>query len=479
MISKKVKIPHNESCEGFFYLSLLKRKRIVFDMLFSFLTPPIKRQPISDDQIDATYKEHRLKIFIGIFIGYAGYYLVRKNFALAMPELLKQGFSKSELGFALSGVSIAYGISKFVMGNVSDRSNAKYFLPIGLILSCVIMSMMGFFSWATSSVGIMFTLLLLNGWFQGMGWPACGRIMVHWFSVAERGSKMALWNIAHNIGGGLVGLLAVFGFYFFNDWKSAFYLPAIFAFIIAVLAYFLLTDTPTSIGLPKIEIYKNEQQQTSLVEHTPKELFFKYIINNKSLWLLACANLFVYFIRYGVIDWAPTYLQEIKGFDKDSANWAFSAYEFAGIPGTLLCGWLSDKYFKNRRAPVSIIYIILVLIALLIYWLNPVGNRLIDTIALIAIGFLIYGPVMLIGVQALDISHKKAAGTAAGLTGLFGYLGGAVLANSLLGIIFDHFSWDGGFILLIISGIISILFLIMTDKKIKPNTKKNIFVSFF
>ena len=44
-----------------------------------------------------------------------------------------------------------------------------------------------------------------------------------------------------------------------------------------------------------------------------------------------------------------------------------------------------------------------------------------------------YGPVMLIGLQALDFVPEKAAGTAAGLTGLFGYLGGAVAANIVLG----------------------------------------------
>ena len=44
-----------------------------------------------------------------------------------MPYLIDEGFSKSGLGIALSAVSIAYGISKFVMGTVSDRSNARTF----------------------------------------------------------------------------------------------------------------------------------------------------------------------------------------------------------------------------------------------------------------------------------------------------------------------------------------------------------------
>ncbi len=82
-----------------------------------------------------------------------------------------------------------------------------------------------------------------------------------------------------------------------------------------------------------------------------------------------------------------------------------------------------------------------VTVFVLIYWLNPPGNAWLDNVSLIAIGFLIYGPVMLIGLQALDYVPKKAAGTAAGLTGLFGYLFGAVMANIVLGAVVDKFGW--------------------------------------
>ena len=92
------------------------------------------------------------------------------------------------------------------MGNVSDRSIARVFMALGLSCSALIMIFMGTVPYATSSVTIMFVLLLVNGWFQGMGWPPSGRVMVHWFSSNERGTKMAIWNVAHNIGGGMVGL---------------------------------------------------------------------------------------------------------------------------------------------------------------------------------------------------------------------------------------------------------------------------------
>ncbi len=81
------------------------------------------------------------------------------------------------------------------MGTVSDRSNARIFLVLGLALTAIVNLLMGFVPFFTSGIGIMFVLLFLNGWFQGMGWPPSGRVLVHWFSVSERGSKTALGTL--------------------------------------------------------------------------------------------------------------------------------------------------------------------------------------------------------------------------------------------------------------------------------------------
>ncbi|ATL47408.1 glycerol-3-phosphate transporter [Chitinophaga caeni] len=437
----------------------------------NWLKPPAHKPTIPQSEIKSKYTWMRMQVFIGIFIGYAGYYLVRKNFSMAMPDLMEKGFSKGDLGLALSGVSIAYGLSKFLMGNVSDRSNARIFISLGLFLSALTMLLMGLFPWATGSIGIMFALLFLNGWFQGMGWPPSGRVMVHWFSIKERGTMMSIWNVAHNVGGGLVGPLTILGMYYFGMWQSKFFFPAAVAMVLAGIAYLLVRDTPQSCGLPSIEAYKDDYPKDysskSENEMTAKEIFLNYILPNRLLWYIALANIFVYLLRYGVLDWAPTYLKEAKGFNVNESSWAYFIYEYAGIPGTLLCGWISDKVFKGRRAPATIIYMALVLVFVLIYWKNPPGNIWVDNMALFAIGFLIYGPVMLIGVQALDLVPKKAAGTAAGLTGLFGYLGGAMFANVAMGYIVDHFGWDGGFVILIVACLLAIFFTLLTWRKEK------------
>jgi OPA family glycerol-3-phosphate transporter-like MFS transporter len=407
-----------------------------------------------------------LQIFAGIFIGYAGYYLVRKNFSLAMPYLAEQGFSKAELGIALSGVSLAYGLSKFLMGNVSDRANPRYFLTTGLLLSATLMLLMGTVPWATSSVVVMFALLFLNGWVQGMGWPPCGRTMVHWWSHRERGRVVSMWNVAHNVGGGAIGPLFILGMAWFGDWHSAFYLPALCAMAVAVFAFVTLRDTPQSLGLPPVEEYKNDYppdySETHEREFSAKQIFVEHVLHNRVLWTIALANVFVYLIRYGVLDWSPTYLKEVKHYSVQNSSWAYFAYEWAGIPGTLLCGWISDKVFGGRRAPAGILFMALVTVCVLIYWLNPPGHPGIDMAALVGIGFLIYGPVMLIGLHALELAPKKAAGTAAGFTGLFGYVGGAIAASALLGYTVDRFGWDGGFMLLVGSCVLAIVLLAMT-----------------
>jgi OPA family glycerol-3-phosphate transporter-like MFS transporter len=98
--------------------------------------------------------------------------------------------------------------------------------------------------------------------------------------------------------------------------------------------------------------------------------------------------------------------------------------------------------------------------------------------ALIAIGFFIYGPVALIGVQAINLVPKNAAGTAAGFVGLFGYLiGDALLSKVLIGAVADNVSlgWSATFWIFIVASILAALFSATTWKKEKEtylgNTK--------
>ena len=436
--------------------------------MFAFLRPAPDAVPLPAERIDPEYRRLRIQVFIGIFIGYAAYYLVRKNFSLAMPDILHDypQYSKAQLGTAMTGLSIAYGFSKFLMGSVSDRSNPRYFLPLGLLLSCAILFLFGYCKAVYLSLTAMIVLQTLNGWCNGMGWAPCGKTMVHWFSTRERGRAVSMWNVAHKVGGALVATIAFVGVMVFHDWGAKFYFNAMVATVVAVIAFLLIRDTPQSCGLPPIEAYKNDFPANYSASHERtfsfREIFMEHVFSNRLLWAIACANAFIYFVRYGVVDWIPTYLQTAKHFSFQQSSTAWALFEWSAVPGTLLCGWMSDKVFKSRRAPATILFMIPTLLGLIVYGLNRNGPLWIDIAALVTIGFFIYGPIMLIGLQALDMVPKKAAGTAAGFTGFFGYVFGSALAGSGVGWIADHWGWHGVIVTMCLCCVLAMIFSALT-----------------
>ena len=458
--------------------------------LSSFLAPPAYKPEQTGPEADARYRRLRWQVFLGAFIGYAGFYIVRKNFSMAIPMLEPLGFEKGELGVVLSMNAIAYGFSKFLMASISDRSNARRFLPLGLVLAAFsMMFLIVPVQWLgaehkTWAIILMAALNFLVGWFNGMGWPPCGRVMTHWFSQKERGTWMSVWNCAHNVGGALVGPMAVYGALWFGHWfygadSSRYFLigtylfPSCVALLVALIAYVLIRDTPQSCGLPSIEKWSGDYASTyseKSEEVLSSREIFRTVLTNKYLWYIAMANAFVYAVRYGCLDWAPTILTE-KGINLKDTGWAYFAYEIAAIPGTLICGWISDRLFQGRRAMPTVIFMLLVAVFIFIYWQN-IDNINIVLLSLIAIGFFIYGPVMLIGVQSLDLAPKNAAGTAAGLTGFMGYvLGTAVLANVVIGYVAQEWGWNSTFILLIVSCFASIALMMLTNKAEKKKAE--------
>ncbi len=76
---------------------------------------------------------------------------------------------------------------------------------------------------------------------------------------------------------------------------------------------------------------------------------------------------------------------------------------------------MSDKVFRGNRGATGVFFMTPVTIATIVYWMNPAGNPNVDMACMIIIGFLIYGPVMLIGLHALELAPKKSGGYGGGL----------------------------------------------------------------
>jgi sugar phosphate permease len=167
------------------------------------------------------------------------------------------------------------------------------------------------------------------------------------------------------------------------------------------------------------------------------------VFNNPVIWIVAVANFFVYTVRYAVLDWGPTLLHEAKGFELHQTGWIVASFELSGLAGMVLSGWITDRFFGGRGARTCLVYMLLCTAAVYAFWKLPVNSMLASIVVLSAAGFLIYGPQCLVGIIAANLATKRAAATAVGLTGIFGYLS-TIVSGWGLGLLVDRHGWGAG-----------------------------------
>ena len=410
-----------------------------------FLQPAPPAPMETDPQVVAQrYAYYRPRILVWSIVGYAMFYFVRKNLSMAMPGMSEDlGISKADLGGFLTLHSLLYGVSKFANGIVGDRANARTFMALGLLCSAVLNIAFGL-SGMVVALGIIW---MLNGWFQGMGFPPCARLLTHWFSPRELATKMSVWNTSHSIGAGAVVVLCGYLVDRGGDWRLCFFVPAGLSIICAGLLLAYLRDTPASVGLPPVEGTGTDATDAA-GERGVTDVVTRRVLRNRYIWILALSNFFVYTIRYAILDWGPTMLKEYRGISLTYAGWTVAAFEVAGLVGMLASGWLTDRIFGGRGARTCLFCMLLCGACLWAFWRMPPGHALLSTAVLMAAGFFIYGPQALVGISAANLATKEAAATAVGLTGIFGYASGLV-SGWALGAMVDRWGWDDAFLVLL------------------------------
>ena len=420
--------------------------------------------------IDRQYRYWRWRILSASLVGYAIFYFVRTNISVALPVMGKDlGYTKAQLGIILTAGGVVYGVSKFVNGFLGDRANPRYFMAIGLLLCAAMNVLFGL----SSALFLLATFWFLNNWSQGMGFPPCARNMGYWFSPKERGTTFGIWHTGHTAGAALVAVLTGYIIKHTGDWRLCFFVPAGIAVAGAVMLLIRLRDTPGSLGLPPVEIWKGEETPRQLAaelheapppttnnpgtpvlnyDTAPGQSYSRVVVENIFLnpfmWVISVANLLVYILRYATLHWGPTYLQEMKHMTPVASAWLHSGNEIAGLISALLGGIAADRIFGGRAGRVCVIAMAAMTGAVYLFWVTPPSRPWLLGPLYIVMGFMVYVPQMLIAAMAMNLGTKRAAAAAVGLTGIFGYLS-SIVSGWGLGSIVDRRGWDGAFMLML------------------------------
>ncbi len=389
---------------------------------------------------DKKFIKAQWRFIICSMIAYMFFYVTRKNLSMAQPEMLAQGvITKEALGVILTVHGVLYGVSRFVNGFWADRLNGRIFMALGLALSAIMNLLFG----CTSLTVLFAAFWILNGWTQGMGFPPCAKMLTHWIHPKELATKMSIWNTSHSFGSalalGLCSLLFAFGM----GWRWCFYVPAVLAALAAVFCFFCVKDGPQEDGLPELDLsdVRGTAAGTAARKVTDADRR-RLVFRNRVIWLCAFANFFVYVVRFGFLDWGPTFLKEHKGIEVSKGGLMIIAFELAAVVGTVFAGWFTDRVFKGRGIRTCVFCMLFAGLCALGFWYLPDGAPMWQaTLLLMGTGFFIYGPQALVGIVAAQQATNDAAAMANGFMGIMGYAATTVSGIGIA-LISTHFGWN-------------------------------------
>ncbi|MGL5766093.1 MAG: MFS transporter [Sarcina sp.] len=436
----------------------------------------IKAQPdnpnkIPPEKVSGIFKRRQIGVLVATCVTYISYYIIRLIFTTEQVPIMKAyGFSLSQVGIILSMFGIGYGVAKLFSGILSDLSNPKRYLALGLYLSAIFNALLG----TTKNFWVILFLMLLIAITQSMGAPACQKLVNVWFSKKSRGTAFNIWSSAHNAGAFLcVTSIEVATILFNGSLSAVFYTASVISVILGTLMLLINSDRPATYGLPTVSEYAHEVEVTAqgevdnsdLVTKSPWRIFVENILTNKVVWAVTLTSMSIYIVRYGILSWIPSYLPT-KGFSQDWAQWLVGIFEISAVPGVIIMGFISDLV-KGRRALVTFITTIILGGCLFLYFTSD--SKEVITVVLFVMGSTIYAPLAIVGLMVNEAVPKYAVGFSTGFMGFFQYVFGETIATIVISAIAQHYGWSKASYVIfgaVIFALILLLYLTFNERKV-------------
>jgi MFS transporter, OPA family, glycerol-3-phosphate transporter len=422
------------------------------------------------------YERWRWQTFAITWLAYAGFNLTRMSFAVSKVGIERDphtALTQSQMAWVDGAFLGAYAIGQFFWGVAGDRLGTRKVVLTGMLGSVITGVVMG----TCSTVTLFVALFFVQGLCQSSGWAPLVKNVGNFFSRRERGFVLGLWCTNYAAGGLIASVLASYVAERFG-WRYAFYLPAAALMGIWILFYLFQRDRPEDVGLPSIESYHHEPTPVLIAGETPQDepegswKVIREAFTNPMVLLLGLVYFCLKPTRYAILFWGPKYIYDRLGTGMAEAGFLSSLFELAGPISILLTGFISDRVFRARRMPVSIICLVLLGGLLLLLDHLPPTRWALGT-SLFLLGFLAYAPdAMIAGVAVVDFGAKKGASTATGLVNGFGSIG-AMVGGVIPGFLQETWGWQRVFTCLAVAAFIAALLLLPKWNAVPPVSRND------
>jgi sugar phosphate permease len=335
------------------------------------------------------------------------------------------GYSKTEIGLVLGALKLAYGVGQLINGQLAERVPARWLLALGMFGSAVLNVVFGL----GEALYFLLFVWAANGYTQALGWPSSMRVAANWFPVQRRGRAIGIIGTGYQALAAVTFVVAGWSAEHFG-WRGAFYLPAGLLVLIGIFMLVCLRESPGEVRSLDVHARVSPIKSNLLITLT-----------NPGLWLLAGSLGLLNACRYGFVDWGLTHLKETQGIGVGKAALNYAILPLGGIVGAYSAGWMSDRWFGGRRGPMISILLASLGAVTLIYDQVARTSPAATVGVLVLVGFLIYGPqVLLVGTAPADLARRGTAAAAAGFVNFVGYMG-AYSGDLVTGRLVDAHGW--------------------------------------
>jgi len=288
-------------------------------------------EPISSKPISLNYRRYALGLFLAVnLLNYIDRQVLFAVFPLIKSDL---GITDTELGLLGSSFMLSYMLLAPFFGWLGDHWSRVKLASGGLIVWSLATALAGFAPGYRTLLAARATV--------GVGEASFGTVspglIADYFSKEQRGRILSLFYVAIPVGSALGYLLGgVLGERF--GWHAAFLMVGLPGLLLAV-----------PIALLRTPARQQDEPAAGALQGGDRS-GYGMLFMNRSFVCNTAAMAAMTFAIGGLAQWMPTFLYRVHGLSVEKGNTLFGATTvLAGIVGTLVGGWLGDRWQKKSE----------------------------------------------------------------------------------------------------------------------------------
>jgi MFS transporter, ACS family, hexuronate transporter len=357
-------------------------------------------------------------------------YIDRQVIGLLKPVLEKDlGWSESDYGWIVFAFQAAYAAMMPLAGRVIDALGTR----LGYLIAVSVWSAAAA-AHALAGSAVQFGIARFGlGLGESANFPAAIKTVTSWFPVRERALATGLFNSGANVGA-IIAPLAVPWLAAHYGWRSAFILTGSAGFIWIALWWIFYREPGQHPHLSAAE-RKIIDEGRDLAAPLVQRISYASLLRDRIAWAYLIAKFLTDPIWWFYLYWLPGFLNRTYGLDLESLGLPLVVIYQASTVGSIGGGWISSALLRrgwslNRaRKTAMLICAIAVLPVMFVY---QAGGHLWIAVLLIGMGAAGHqGWSANIYNLPGDVLPASAVGSAVGLGGMGGAVGGMIVAPAI------------------------------------------------